>query len=484
MAHKLFRDIVHGYIELDDDDLKIVEHPLFQRLGRIRTGLHRTVYPCANQTRFEHSIGVAYLASLICDSITRRRKNLSDDMRLYLNEHKREVRFAALCHDLGHGPLSHLSECFFDKDKLKQEIYDCIGKDKSCDLPFAMRPNHELMSGLVVLKHPEINGILKNSLKLDVQLIFDMITGNYNIDNLHDKKNILIQIMHSTIDADRLDFVLRDNKMTAGDFFALDAERIITSYRLYSDYQIVLDRRALSCVSNLINARSAIYEWVVNHHKNVLISGIIAQYIDDLLLLEKSTDGDLLQLPVDVSCFSDLFTYKGLTESKFDDYDLLWILKNNKNNITNGKMYCEHIFDRKCFKSLWKSGAEFDKVINSDFFSDYLKPLLYKKTGYARLIPVENKLVNKIDGLDKSDIFIMKCKSRFYDLTDEGDKTVNPFEKIYLYDDNTGNPYKFTEHFHKRIYKWKEHYMYVYINPQKFKDYKQKIIHLLNTEAL
>lgn len=479
MAYKVFRDVVHGYIKLSDDDLKIVEHPLFQRLSRIRTGLHRTTYPCANQTRFEHSLGVAYLASLIFDSLTR--KSSCETIK----EYEREVKFAALCHDLGHGPFSHLTERFFNSDTLKKETCELLDKDfNKCNLPFMNRPNHELMSGLIVLKHSEINNILKKELNLNINLIFDMITGNYDTQNLENPKNILVQIMHSTLDADRLDFILRDNKMSAGDFFALDAARIISSYMLYKNHQIVLDRRALSCVANLINARSAVYEWIVNHHKNVLISNIMAQFIEDLLIYEEKLREGKLYLPENVDRFSNLFTYEGITNHKFDDYDLMCILKNNRDKIDHGETYYKHIFERKCYKSLWKSGAEYHNLIPEEFLRDRFAPSLLAK-GFSRtdrISDLEKKVLKRLKNLNEFDVFAVKCKSRFYDfMTIDGDPKVNPFEKIYLYDINKDIPYEFSKHFFKRIYKWPENYMYMYVKPELYNEYKDKIIEAIRS---
>ena len=97
---KVIRDPVHGYIELDKLALSLIDAPSMQRLRRInQLGLSNLVYPGANHTRFEHSIGVMHLATILTsqiDSVTTNEKN--------------ELRAAALLHDIGHGPLSHVTE--------------------------------------------------------------------------------------------------------------------------------------------------------------------------------------------------------------------------------------------------------------------------------------------------------------------------------------------------------------------------------------
>ena len=93
------RDPVHGFIHRSSVEEEIIDTPLFQRLRKIKQlALASMVYPGALHTRFDHSLGVMHLAGRLSD-------RLLDDM-----ETKRIVRFAALLHDVGHGPFSHVSE--------------------------------------------------------------------------------------------------------------------------------------------------------------------------------------------------------------------------------------------------------------------------------------------------------------------------------------------------------------------------------------
>ncbi|MGZ7095649.1 MAG: HD domain-containing protein, partial [Methanobacterium sp.] len=92
---KLIRDSVHGNLYLDEFEIKLLDTPQMQRLRRIKQlGFTNLVYPGANHTRFEHSIGTMHIASQIADNI-----ELEED-------HKKMVRCAALLHDVGHAPFS------------------------------------------------------------------------------------------------------------------------------------------------------------------------------------------------------------------------------------------------------------------------------------------------------------------------------------------------------------------------------------------
>ncbi|XP_060576976.1 deoxynucleoside triphosphate triphosphohydrolase SAMHD1-like [Ruditapes philippinarum] len=107
MSEEVFNDPIHGNIELHPLLVKIVDTPQFQRLRFIKQlGGVYFVYPGASHNRFEHSIGVCHLAGRFLRALKDRQPNLeisSEDILC--------VEIAALCHDIGHGPFSHL----FDK---------------------------------------------------------------------------------------------------------------------------------------------------------------------------------------------------------------------------------------------------------------------------------------------------------------------------------------------------------------------------------
>ena len=97
---KVVLDPVHGYIELDDLVQDLLSTPQMQRLRRIKQlGFSNLVYPGANHSRFEHSLGTMHLAS----TLTRGLDSIEEDK-------KTEIKAAALLHDIGHGPFSHVTE--------------------------------------------------------------------------------------------------------------------------------------------------------------------------------------------------------------------------------------------------------------------------------------------------------------------------------------------------------------------------------------
>ena len=101
-------DPIHDFIRVYNYELPIIDHPIFQRLRRIRqlSGAHLT-YPAAQHTRFEHSLGVMHIAGQAGHSLNEKGFLKSDDIKI--------LRLAALLHDIGHGPFSHLYEEIIQK---------------------------------------------------------------------------------------------------------------------------------------------------------------------------------------------------------------------------------------------------------------------------------------------------------------------------------------------------------------------------------
>ena len=112
---KIFQDAVHGLIELSDIAIKIIDTPEFQRLREIKQlGAAYYVFSSASHNRFEHSLGVAYLAKKCLKELRSNQPelNISDNDILC-------VEVAGLCHDLGHGPFSHIYDDVFLAKKLE-----------------------------------------------------------------------------------------------------------------------------------------------------------------------------------------------------------------------------------------------------------------------------------------------------------------------------------------------------------------------------
>ena len=118
---KVIKDPIHGYIEIDDLAIAIIDTVEMQRLRRIRQlGFSYLVYPGANHTRFEHSLGVYHLMNLLLDRLE------------VAKEEEQELIVASLIHDIGHGPYSHVTEPVIKKitGNSHEDIEDVIFKQE------------------------------------------------------------------------------------------------------------------------------------------------------------------------------------------------------------------------------------------------------------------------------------------------------------------------------------------------------------------
>lgn len=133
---KKIRDVVYGFVSLDEQECEIINHPAFQRLRRIKQlSLTDMVYPGAVHTRFEHSIGVMQMASDMYDSIVCKKEAKSILQELSLDDngikrYRKIVRLAALLHDVGHSPFSHAGE----------DLMPIVSNDNSKSLHTDLKP--------------------------------------------------------------------------------------------------------------------------------------------------------------------------------------------------------------------------------------------------------------------------------------------------------------------------------------------------------
>jgi hypothetical protein len=216
---KIIKDPVHGYIEVEDFTLRLLDSPVLQRLRYIRQlGFSYLVYPGANHTRFEHSLGTMFLAGVA----SRRFQLLEDEHRL--------VVAAALLHDIGHGPFSHASEPLMEQylHRTHDEI-DPVVEEYAGDLLGAAGVDPTELCAVVKGKHP------------------------------------LSSIIHGDFDVDRMDYLLRDAYYTGAPYGTVDAQRLIRHLIRYPD-GTVLDENGVNAAESLLIARTLMRPTVYYHH--------------------------------------------------------------------------------------------------------------------------------------------------------------------------------------------------------------------------
>lgn len=221
-------DIIHGPIKICQDAKRIIDTPEYQRLRNIKQlGCVSYVFPCATHTRFEHSIGVYHLAKKYMDILN---NNYFTKIEYKL------ISIAALIHDLGHGPFSHL----FD---------DFVGGK-----------NHEYRS-IELFKFMNTKYNLGYS-EDNINFIKDVIEP-HNIELKEKKYCYQIVSNKNGIDVDRMDYIMRDTKMT-GLNYGVEYERIMNNSIIHNS-EIYFSNKAQVPIEDFLRIRFILHTEIYNH---------------------------------------------------------------------------------------------------------------------------------------------------------------------------------------------------------------------------
>ena len=265
MAHLDIIDPIHDFVRVYDNELKIIDTPIFQRLRRIRqlSGAH-LIYPGAQHTRFEHSLGVMHIASMAGQVLAEKGVVSSDDIQ--------NLRLASLLHDIGHGPFSHLfEEIFEEKRKISHED---LGRD-------------------IILK-TEIGDIISKN-GFDKKLITKLAFGD-------SKLQFMNEIISGVLSADMMDYLLRDGYFTGAEHAKIDHHRLTHSLDVYKN-KLALDKSSLVNFETMMISRYQMFK-AVYFHKTVRAGEVMLLEAMDLaegeLGLSSMNLDEYLQLSDDV----------------------------------------------------------------------------------------------------------------------------------------------------------------------------------------
>lgn len=225
---KIFNDPIYGFLTIPGELIfDIIEHPVFQRLRRIRQlGLTDLVYPGALHTRFHHALGAMHLMGITLDTLQSKGHDISP-------EEREAAQVAILLHDVGHGPFSHA---------LEYSLLEGIP--------------HEVISRLIMNR---LNEQLGGKLDLAIQ----MFNNTYEWRFFH-------QLISSQLDVDRLDYLQRDSFFTGVSEGTIGADRILKMLDIYDD-QLVIEEKGIYSIENFLTARRLMY-WQVYLHKTTVSS--------------------------------------------------------------------------------------------------------------------------------------------------------------------------------------------------------------------
>ena len=244
------KDPVHGYILLSQLEKDVIDTPEFQRLRRIRQlGAAYLTYPGAEHTRFSHSLGVMHIAGMMAETLASKGWLESEDIQT--------IRVAALLHDVGHGPFSHLFE----------EV-----------LTYKRGLTHEDV-GEMVVRESSIADVLSDH-GLDPRSVSKLAVGK-----LGERKPYVNQVIASQFSADTMDFLLRDSYFTGVEYGWVDVRRLVDSVDVVGD-ELAMDITALAALEAFVVARYEMFK-AVYFHRTVRAAAVMLvramEYADEEL---------------------------------------------------------------------------------------------------------------------------------------------------------------------------------------------------------
>ena len=315
------KDPVHGYVYVTPEEKTIIDSYPVQRLHRLRQlAGAEYVYPGANHTRFEHSVGVMYLAGMVAKN-----PNISQCVS---EDEAEALRVAALLHDVGHGPFSHVFEFLLNKEL-----------DKT----------HEDLTTWIIQRSE-----LKDLLGRAGYSAHDV--GRLAVGKLQKpKKAFLDQVISSTVDVDKQDFIVRDTYHTGAEYGYIDVYRLIHMLDVLGE-NLAVEVGALSALESLLIARIESFKSIYFHRV-----GRAAQ-----IMLAKAMENANEELGF--TRFKTPEQYLGM-----DDYTVYAKLK----NCTKSKKIIRDLENRKMLKCAYeKTFYEKDTVVSNIFSRDsYRKQL-------------------------------------------------------------------------------------------------------------
>jgi hypothetical protein len=266
------RDPVHGFIRWSKPcHVDIVDTPTFQRLRRIKQlAFASYVYPGATHTRFEHSLGVYHIAG-----------RLAKQMKL--DEGERElVELAALLHDIGHGPFSHVSENILDQFYSPKK-----GK------PSEKEKIHEVVAHEVIMNDKFLAKLISKDMR---EKVTQLLKDGYG-------DQVLKDIVSGPLDADKMDYLLRDSLYCGVRYGIYDLDQLINSLTVGGgsglDRTLMIDRDGLHAVEQFVLAKYYISTQVYFHKVRLITDQMLTRAI----VAGIKTDG--------IDELSRIFTYDG-----------------------------------------------------------------------------------------------------------------------------------------------------------------------------
>jgi uncharacterized protein len=239
------RDPIHGFIGLTEEESAIVNCRIFQRLRGIRQlAMASMIYPGALHTRFDHSLGVTHVAGLLAD-------------KLLDSSARRLIRLAALLHDVGHGPFSHVSEQILEEFS---HVVEAPIREKI----------HEQLTAEIIERDAELADHIGHNTCLK---IIEMLKGG-------SVESVERGIVSGPLDADKQDYLLRDSYFCGVKYGVFDLARLIDSLCLYdigTERILAANRAGVPAIEQFVMAKYYMTAQIYRHKLRLITDSMIVR---------------------------------------------------------------------------------------------------------------------------------------------------------------------------------------------------------------
>lgn len=380
MKDKIFHDTVHGNIRIPERYCNlIIDTLLFQRLRRVEQSSVRSLYPCARHDRFIHSIGVFYIGSMVAEWLSNNLvKELSKEVEPFWDKVVNSYKIACLLHDIGHAPFSHTFEHYYDINQPKMlcnklcEVIDNAEFKRDINLMSEAKPHEKVSAYLLATSFKDAVTSLDGNAEFGVRMI---IGCQYHRDNTIEKQlvNCFLKVLHGEVDADRIDYAIRDQWAAGFSSARIQTERLLRSIKIVKNrtnnkLELCFTKNAINQIESLAQIKDFQNRWVFCHQNVKYDQHILSQAIERVATIYGEKEGiekeETLKKIFNFECFQDP-DYKIHNQSLYllsDDTILQMLRQTFKENT-----YAEEWLSRKYRQCpIWKTAAEYELLFKNN----------------------------------------------------------------------------------------------------------------------
>ena len=321
---KVIRDPIHGNIRMEQRFIELIDTPEFQRLRRIKQlGMINLLFPAAEYSRFSHSLGTFHIMKLIIEHFSGIFKELG--LEDELGTKKKDLALVtALLHDVGHGPLSHTFETIVKRLRVEDDYIEHEEWSKEIITAPESRLRQVLEENFGDQFPEQVARIISTGYRLEKPELLQSGFAQINV------LNLISSLISSQLDADRMDYLLRDAYFTGVEYGEFDLARLIEALRLTKEeghYYLCVPKKYLSSIEEYLLSRYHMYKEIYTHPFKREMETVIVKLFKRAQELYSQNRLPTAKLPAVLESLFKAEKIKVQDYLDFDDISILNLLK-------------------------------------------------------------------------------------------------------------------------------------------------------------